>query len=191
MRLTHSGRSTVLLAEPDRAVAERVMLAVRRACFDCDLVVVHDGMAVVEFVYAVEKLASRGLARTPDLLLLARNLPELDGLKVAKQLRWTHRDDLSLVPPIVVYSRCQNETESQIADAYRCGINSYLLLSEGDPRFGEEIQQAFIYWLYLNQAAKARRCMAKELPSKNSLTLATTRPNDVNAATELICCRKP
>jgi CheY-like chemotaxis protein len=142
-------RSAVLLAEADALRANWVAHAVQRGGFDCDVHRVESGPDAIDVLFAAGSVRNRELAVAPQLVLLSRHLPLLDGLKVAKHLHWTHRDDRAALPPIVLYATSFEAGE--IAEARRSGVSSCIQLSDGESRCIEEIQQALVYWLYLNQ----------------------------------------
>jgi CheY-like chemotaxis protein len=93
--------------------------------------------------------ASGQLRRRPaspcDLVLLGLNLPKLGGLKVLRQLRWLHRDDLSRLPPIVVLS--ERDGPDIVADAYRHGACGFLSKAMTASHFIESVHDTVRYWL--------------------------------------------
>ncbi len=87
---------------------------------------------------------------TPALVLLDLKLPKLDGIDVLRVLRADPRT--ALVPVVILTSSAE---EQGIADAYRCGANSYVRKPVDFVQFNEVVRALGQYWLVVNEAPGA------------------------------------
>jgi len=158
----------VMLAESDHNDANLVLLAIERAAIGADVAVFSDGEAVVDFFLKASN--GRRFASPCDLLLLDLDLPKLDGLKVLRQLRWLHRDDVSKLPPIVVLSAC--DEPDLVAAAFRHGASGFLCKAARAFRFVDNVQQTMSYWL------RATMCPTRHQPAISVRSQSTTTQLD-------------
>jgi two-component system response regulator len=140
---------TIWLAEGNHEDEQLILLALRKANFECHVEMMRDGEAMLDRLFELEKLVGDAVQRLPDLVLLSLDLPKLDGIKVLKMLRNTHREDLVRLPPLVVFTRSDDERD--VSESYRCGAHGFIRKPESPGQFIEVVQQAVIYWLCVNE----------------------------------------
>ena len=141
---------TIWLAEGDHNDEQLILLALRKANFDCHVETMGDGETLLDQLFELEKLVGDAVHRLPDLVLLSLELPKLDGIKILKMLRNTHREGLVRLPPLVVFTR--SDDEHDVFEAYRCGAHGFIRKPDTTGQFIEVVQQAVLYWLCVNGA---------------------------------------
>ncbi len=146
-----STRKNILLAEDDPAHEALFRRAVPHAEVDCDLVVVHDGMEALEYLFSSGRYAGRMAEDSPDLFLLDLKMPRMDGLQVLQVLRRVRGGDRRRLPPVVVLT--SSEHARDVAKAYELGAQSYICKPVGYPEFADAVCDTVEYWLGLNRLA--------------------------------------
>ncbi len=144
---------TILLVEdnPDDEVLIRRALV--KSNIKADLVVAHDGVEALDYLFATGAYAGRDPSVVPQVILLDLKMPRVDGLEVLSRLRADLRTRLL---PVIILS-LSNE-EKDIIEGYSLGANSYIRKSVDFVQFSETVRQLGQYWLFLNEAPpKARR----------------------------------
>lgn len=136
---------TILLVE-DNPDDKRVVLNIlEKNNVTNEVVVASDGET------AIKKLTGEGEeALSPDLILLDRRLPGMDGIEVLKQIR-SH--EATRVIPVVVLTGMAGPSE--IRKAYELGANSVVIKPTNITDFGDVILNTTMYWLLINRTAVA------------------------------------
>jgi two-component system, response regulator len=80
------------------------------------------------------------------VILLDLKLPKIDGREVLRQLK---ADERTHLVPIVILTSSQEE--SDIFQAYKLGVNSYIVKPVDFDQFTESMRQLGMYWMLLNQ----------------------------------------
>jgi two-component system response regulator len=111
------------------------------------VVVAHDGVEALDYLFAEGSHAGRDQSVTPEVILLDLKLPKVDGLEVLRQVRADARTRLL---PIVVLTSSKEERD--MIESYSLGCNSYIRKPVDFVQFGEAVQQLGLYWLVLNVA---------------------------------------
>jgi two-component system response regulator len=111
-----------------------------------EVVVARDGVEAIEFLFGTAGHAARGLRDLPAVVLLDLKLPRMDGLEVLRKIRGDART--RLVPVVVLTSSIE---DSDLANSYGSGANSYLRKPVDFDEFMEAVRQLGTYWLMLNQ----------------------------------------
>jgi two-component system response regulator len=86
----------------------------------------------------------------PDLILLDLNMPEMNGRQVLQVLRRARTQDHLNLPPVVVLT--SSDEESEINDAYNLGAQSFVRKPVQHGRFMQAVQQTTLYWLGLSES---------------------------------------
>jgi two-component system response regulator len=115
-----------------------------------EVIVAHDGVEALDYLFARGKHAGRDLARMPAVILLDLKLPRIDGLEVLRQLR--AEEHTKLLPVVILTS--SNE-EKDLINGYRLGSNSYIRKPVDFIQFTEAVRQLGLYWLMLNERPPA------------------------------------
>jgi CheY-like chemotaxis protein len=136
----------ILLVEDnpdDEALAIR---ALKRHHVGNDIVVAHDGVEALEYLFGTGSYAGRDVNLKPSVVLLDLKLPRVDGLEVLRRLR---EDDRTRLLPVVVLTTSSEEQD--LLDSYSLGCNSYIRKPVDFIQFSEAIRQLGMYWLLMNQ----------------------------------------
>jgi len=138
---------SILLVESNAADDDLALRALRASRVAGDVVIVHDGVEALEYLFGTGAYAGRDLHTMPACLLLELKLPGLDGFEVLRQVRADPRT--RLIPIVIVTSSCESQ---DIRAAYRLGANSYICKPADFSLFADAMQQVGYYWLAMNEA---------------------------------------
>ena len=108
----------------------------------------RDGAEALDFLFCRDTYQDRDPV-IPRVILLDLKLPKVDGLEVLRQLR---ADERTRLMPVVVMT--SSRQESDVVEAYKLGINSYIVKPVDFEQFTESVRQIGYYWLLLNQPPK-------------------------------------
>ncbi len=137
---------TILLIEDnpdDEALAIR---ALKRHHISNEVVVAHDGVEALEYLFGTGMYAGRDINLKPTVILLDLKLPRVDGLEVLRRLR---DDERTKLLPIVVLTTSSEEQD--MLSSYSLGCNSYIRKPVDFVQFSEAIRQLGMYWLLMNE----------------------------------------
>lgn len=126
---------SIVLVEDDPSDVVLTMRVLTRLIEAADIAVANDG------VEALEMLRSA----TPKLLLLDLKLPRLNGLEVLQALK---ADERTRAIPVVMLT--SSGEQADLEQAYRLGVNSYIVKPVDFSNFSEAISSAGAYWLGVN-----------------------------------------
>lgn len=107
------------------------------------LAVARDGEQAIKLLHG-EGPGTETVLR-PALILLDLKLPKMNGIEVLRILR---ADPRTQSVPIVVLT--MSDERKDIAEAYRCGANSYVRKPVNFDQFIESLRQLEQYWLDTN-----------------------------------------
>jgi two-component system, response regulator len=111
-----------------------------------DIIVAHDGVEALDFLFGTGQYADRDTSKMPQLILLDLKLPRLDGLEVLRRLR--ANDQTRLLPVVILTS---SREEQDLINGYSLGANSYVRKPVDFTQFSEAVRQLGLYWLVLNE----------------------------------------
>lgn len=138
---------TILLVE-DNPDDEALMLrALTKNGIANDIVVAHDGVEAVEYLFGEGQFAGRSVDDLPELILLDLKLPRMDGLDVLRRIRG---DERTQYVPVVVLTTSSEQRD--IIESYDLGANSYVTKPVDFMEFIEATRQLGTYWLLLNRS---------------------------------------
>jgi two-component system response regulator len=137
----------ILLAEDNPHDAEMTMRTLKKHNFLNQLHWVKDGQEALDFLYCKGAYASRTTAEPPRLILLDIKMPKINGIEVLHKIK--SDDKLRTVPVVVMTS---SEEQPDIADAYRLGVNSYIVKPVEFGAFAETVAKIGMYWMVTNRA---------------------------------------
>jgi CheY-like chemotaxis protein len=86
MNAQQNRRPRILLVEDNPGDVDLLRLALKTACFECDLTVVDDGG---EAIAMVKRQAKYAHLAPPDLVILDLNIPKNDGIEIIETMRAT------------------------------------------------------------------------------------------------------
>jgi two-component system, response regulator len=144
----NGGPKIILLVEDNGDDEELMLRALRKSNVLNQIVVAHDAVKALEYLFAEGSYAGRDLRIVPPVVLLDLKLPRIDGLEVLRRLRADPRTDL--LPVVILTS--SSEEQDRIA-GYGLGANGYVRKPVDFNQFVESPRQLGLYWLILNEPA--------------------------------------
>ena len=137
----------ILLVEDNPDDELLMMRALAKNDVTDGVIVAHDGVEALDYLFASGPYAGRDSGGMPRLILLDLQLPRLNGLEVLERLR---SDERTRLLPVVVLTS-SNERQDML-DSYGLGANSYVRKPVDFKEFIGTVEQLKRYWLNLNQA---------------------------------------
>jgi len=145
--MSDSGRSTILLVEDNLDDVDLTIRALERNKIKNEVIVAHDGVEALDYLFGTGKYAGRDVSNTPQVILLDLKLPRIDGLEVLKRIR---EDERTKLLPVVIMT--SSNEEQDIVGGYSLGANSYIRKPVDFNSFTEAVRQLGLYWLLLNES---------------------------------------
>ena len=140
----------ILLVEDNPRDEALTLRALKKSNIVNQVIVAHDGVEAMEYLFGTGQYAGRDMAVMPQLVLLDLKLPKVDGLQVLREIRAVeHTKRL----PVVVFT--SSSEEEDVIKSYELGANSYVRKPVDFEHFLEATKQLGLYWLVLNEVAPA------------------------------------
>ena len=136
----------ILLVEDSASDEELTLRALKRANVRNPIVVMRDGAAAVDYLFARGAYSDRSSDEEIQVVLLDLNLPKLSGLDVLRAIR---SNEKTRVLPVVVLTSSHEDRD--VVESYDRGANSYIVKPVDFVQFAEAVRQLGLYWLLLNQ----------------------------------------
>lgn len=136
----------ILLVEDNDADAELTIRALRKHKLTNRLHRVVDGAEALDFVYANGKYAERNGGARPRAILLDLKLPKVSGMEVLRKLK---SDESRRTIPVIVLTSSREDRD--LDEAYRLGVNSYIVKPVDFDKFVQAVEQLGLYWSLLNE----------------------------------------
>jgi len=140
-------KKTILLVEDNPDDEALTLRAFKRSTIRGEVVVARDGAEALNHLLGSGKFSGRDVTVALAVVLLDLKLPKVDGLEVLRRLR---ADDRTRLLPVVIVT--SSKEESDIANSYKLGANSYVRKPVDSAKFEEGMQHLGLYWLGLNEA---------------------------------------
>jgi CheY-like chemotaxis protein len=137
---------TILLVEDNPDDEELTLLALRRNNLLNQIVVAHDGVEALDYLFGTGMYSGRDPSDRPQVVLLDLKLPKVDGLEVLAHLRADPRTQWT---PVVILT--SSSEEEDIVNSYRLGANSYVRKPVKFDQFTDAVRQLGLYWLLMNE----------------------------------------
>ena len=135
----------VLHVEDNPDHAHLVKRSLRRYRVANQIWQLEDGEEALDYLLHRGRFEDKEAHPRPDLVLLDLRLPKIDGLEVLQVIKNT--DELLQIPVVILTS---SEAERDVAQAYECHANSYLVKPVGFEQFTDMMEQLGFYWLGWN-----------------------------------------
>ncbi len=136
----------ILLIEDNLDDVELTRIAFTEAGIAHRLMVVSDGAAALDYLFARGPYADRDPLDLPSIILLDLNLPKVDGREVLQAIR----DNLiTKTLPVVVLTTSAEPFD--VEASYALGANSYIQKPVDFDQFVGAVKQIGLYWLVLNR----------------------------------------
>jgi CheY-like chemotaxis protein len=137
----------ILLVEDNPDDELLTLRALKKTGVQNEVVVAHDGVEALDYVFARGSYSGRDPTVLPQLILLDLKLPKVDGLEVLKRLR---SDERTRRLPVVILTSSREQQD--MLDGYGLGANSYIRKPVDFEQFISAVEQLRLYWLVLNEA---------------------------------------
>jgi CheY-like chemotaxis protein len=144
---TNMNEVDVLMVEDNSNDAELISRALSKLNIANKIYWVRDGEEALEFIFGTGRYASRNttMARL-KVILLDLKLPKVNGLEVLAKIK---EDDRTKTIPVVIVTSSQEDKDLQ--EAYRRGVNSYIVKPIEAANFIQALSEAGLYWLAINK----------------------------------------
>jgi two-component system, response regulator len=139
----------ILIVEDNSKDAELTLRALKKNNLANHILVAKDGAEALDFFFCRGKFEMRSFTNPPKVVLLDLKLPKVNGLEVLKIIKSDKRT--ALIPVVVVTSSRQ---EPDIMEAYKLGVNSYVVKPVDFEQFVNAMSSLGLYWLLVNEPIK-------------------------------------
>jgi len=138
--------SEIVLIEDCESDAEIVLRALKKANITNTVKHLLDGEKAIEYFFGKNEEAGRNQGPHPKLILLDLKMPKVDGLELIKKIK---TDMFTRTIPVIVLT--SSKENKDINEAYKLGINSYVVKSADYERYSKLVVDTASYWLLINQ----------------------------------------
>jgi CheY-like chemotaxis protein len=142
----------ILLVEDNSTDEKLTVLAFKKCGVSNEIVVVRDGAAALDYLFATGKHADRDATLLPTVILLDLKLPKIDGLEVLRRIRADERT--KLVPVVVLTASKEDE---DILRSYSLGANAYVRKPVDFAEFAQAAKTLSLFWLLMVESVPAPR----------------------------------
>ena len=136
---------SILLVEDNAAHVELVLRCFKNHRIVNKIYHVSDGEAALDYLFRRGRYTDPECSPQPHLVLLDLRLPRIDGLEVLKEMK--RSDELRKIPVVVLTT---STAEQDVARAYECHANSYLVKPVDFSKFVHLMEELGFYWLAWN-----------------------------------------
>lgn len=141
----------ILLAEDNPNDVELTLTALHTLNLANEIVVVHNGAEVLDFLHRRGDYAARA-DLAPAVVLLDLKMPRVDGLEALRQIR-DHPDTRTV--PIVILTSSREETD--LVRGYELGANGYVVKPVDFEQFIAAVSQLGVFWALVNEPPPGRK----------------------------------
>jgi two-component system, response regulator len=142
----------ILLVEDNADDEALTLRALQKNNIHNTIVVAHDGVEALDYLFGTGAHAGRDLGLQPQLILLDLKLPRADGLEVLRRMR---ADERSKLLPVVVLT--SSKEDEDVIRSYELGANSYVRKPVNFTDFIEAVRALGLFWLLINELPPSRR----------------------------------
>lgn len=135
----------ILLAEDNPRDVELTLAALDEHNLANEVVVVHDGAEVLDYLYCRGKYAKRN-GNHPAVVLLDLKMPKMDGLEVLRTIKGD--EQLRTIPVVMLTS---SREEQDLVKSYKLGVNAYVVKPVDFQQFIEAVKELGAFWALINE----------------------------------------
>jgi CheY-like chemotaxis protein len=139
----------ILIVEDNPRDAELTLRALRKSNLANNVLIARDGAEALDFFFCRGKFESRSFTNPPKVVLLDLKLPKVSGLEVLKIVKGDKRT--AYIPIVAVTS---SREEPDMKEAYKLGVNSYVIKPVDFDQFVNSMNSLGLYWLLVNEPVK-------------------------------------
>jgi CheY-like chemotaxis protein len=136
---------TILLAEDNPKDVELTLEALSEYNLVNQVVVVKDGVEVLEFLRCQGNYRMRKKG-VPVVLLMDLKMPRMDGLATLQAIR---SDPALKLLPVVILSSSREEQD--LIRSYELGVNAYVVKPVDFKDFMKAVKQVGVFWAIINE----------------------------------------
>jgi CheY-like chemotaxis protein len=136
---------TILLAEDNPKDVELTLEALAEYKLANQVVVVKDGVELLEFLRCTGEFKLRKPGN-PAVILLDIKMPRMDGIEALRVIR--SDPILKMLPVVMLTSSCE---EQDLIKSYELGVNAYVVKPVDFKEFIEAVKQIGIFWAVINE----------------------------------------
>ena len=136
----------VLLVEDNPDDTELTTHALSEGNKALHLLHLKDGVEALNFIFARKSQDKPKIQNELKLVLLDLKLPRLDGLEVLRKIR---EDESTKTLPVVILTSSRERRD--ITEAYKLGVNSYVVKPVGFDNYVKTISSLAFYWSVVNE----------------------------------------
>ena len=136
----------VLLVEDNPDDTELTIHALTQGNGALRLLQLKDGVEALNFIFARKAYEDEKIQNDLKLVLLDLKLPKLDGLEVLRKIR---EDERTRQLPVVILTSSREKRD--IAEAYKLGVNSYVVKPVGFDNYVKTLSSLAFYWSLVNE----------------------------------------
>ena len=133
----------ILVVDDNPDHLELTVMALQECCDPALIATASDGLEALDFLFGRGPHA--GHAALPRLVILDMKLVRMHGLDVLRAIRAEPR---TATLPVVMHS--SSTQQSDIADCYAAGANSYIGKATDYDELRRKLRQAFEFWVNVN-----------------------------------------
>ena len=138
----------ILLAEDNPNDVELTLAALNEQNLANRVVVVHDGVEVMEYLHCKGNFKNRAKGN-PAVLLLDIKMPRMDGIEVLLAIRSDPR--IKTIPVVMLTS---SREEPDLKRCYELGANAYVVKPVDFKEFMDAIKHLGVFWALINELPK-------------------------------------
>jgi len=135
----------ILLVEDNHDEAELVIRNLKKNNLANNLRHIDDGAEALDFIFSRGVYEHRKDFAHPKLILLDLKLPMVSGLEILREIK--NNEETKTIPVVVLTS---SKEDINVTEAYRLGVNSYIVKPVNFESFSKAIVDIGMYWMVLN-----------------------------------------
>lgn len=139
-------RTEILLVEDNPDDAEMTLHALSQKNITGKVKHLKNGVEALDFVFARKDFSNNKIQKDLKLVILDLKLPKLDGLEVLRKIR---EDERTCHLPVIILTSSREKRD--IIQAYKLGVNSYVVKPVEFNQYVTVVNTLGIYWDSINE----------------------------------------